>query len=191
MTRTPEYDVSADIPERPEPRPCGPCSLCCKLLNVPELNKPQGKWCEHVMHGKGCAIHATRPAVCRPYQCAWTISPHLPDSWRPDRAGFLAHRSADNALHIFNDDATPNAWRQEPFYSQIKSWSYRTGTPDDTQIIVHSQGKMSVVFPEGAIEVGPESNDPIYSGYEAVNGRRVPYARFGPPPASPTQPGVT
>ena len=35
-------------------RECGSCSLCCKVYNVPEIEKPAGKWCRHCTPGKGC-----------------------------------------------------------------------------------------------------------------------------------------
>src|SRR5262249_20143690 len=32
-------------------RQCGDCSLCCKLLNVPEVGKPANDWCPHCRPG--------------------------------------------------------------------------------------------------------------------------------------------
>ena len=33
--------------ERNNPRRCGGCTLCCKLLPMPELDKRAGKPCQH------------------------------------------------------------------------------------------------------------------------------------------------
>src|SRR5436305_14221849 len=43
------------------PRSCGDCTLCCKLLSITELEKPIGKWCPHCEIGKGCKIYDCRP----------------------------------------------------------------------------------------------------------------------------------
>lgn len=154
--------------------------MCCKVLDIndPEFTKPGGVWCQHIVHGKGCGIYATRPGVCQRYQCAWSISPHMADEWRPDRAKFVAHRSDEKTLHIINDPDFPDACRREPYYSQILSWSRRTGAPTDVIVHIYSRGETSIVFPEGEVNVGASNDRPIYSGYEMRNGKRVPYARY-------------
>ncbi len=69
-------------------RPCGECQLCCKLFPVPVLEKPAGAWCRHSC-AAGCAIHASRPEVCRQYDCYWRDHDDLPDNCRPDRIGVV------------------------------------------------------------------------------------------------------
>lgn len=157
--------------------------MCCKVLHIedPALTKAGGVWCPQVVAGSGCGIYETRPATCRRYQCAWTISPHMGEDWRPDRAGFLAHRSDDGTLHVIVDEDRPDDWKREPYYSTIRGWSLRRGEGNDTMIVVHARGHQLVVFPEAEIDVGPVSNDPIYSGYELNDGKRVPYARYNIP----------
>src|SRR5436190_7565495 len=81
----------ADVGVLAAPKPCGDCSLCCKILDIPELEKPGGVWCRHFAKGRGCGVHADRPQVCRGYQCTWTWTAPLDERWRPDRAGFLIH----------------------------------------------------------------------------------------------------
>lgn len=154
------------------------------FIDEPELKKPANVRCQHLVE-RGCGIYENRPPVCRKYLCAWTISPHMSDAWRPNIAGFLAHRSDDGKiLHIFTDnDTAPEGWRREPYYSQIRSWSVRRGVPADLLILVHSRGRMIVVFPEGEIDVGPESEAAVInSGYRNENGRSVPYAYIEPGP---------
>jgi len=61
MTLTEADDGSASMtfgPKPPGARVCGSCSLCCKLLPIPPLNKPAGKRCDYQRHGKGCTIYA-------------------------------------------------------------------------------------------------------------------------------------
>src|ERR1700733_13892827 len=78
-------------------RPCGECSLCCKLLPITKkegagdpdfpFDKPAGTWCRHCAPGHGgCKIWDTAlPNLCRTYQCLWKVNPAMPDEWRPDK----------------------------------------------------------------------------------------------------------
>lgn len=68
-------------------RTCGTCSLCCTLLRVDALRKLGGVDCVHQdVSGPGCAIHASRPAICRRYRCLW-LAGGLEPGDRPDRLG--------------------------------------------------------------------------------------------------------
>src|SRR4051794_7389373 len=63
-------------------RACGSCSLCCKLLPIRELEKPENKWCVHCKPASGgCTIYADRPPSCREFACHWLISKNLGDEW--------------------------------------------------------------------------------------------------------------
>ena len=67
-------------------RRCGSCSLCCRLLDVPRVDKPKNDWCPHCRPGKGgCAIYDRRPQVCRGYACEW-LAGRLGDECFPPRA---------------------------------------------------------------------------------------------------------
>jgi Fe-S-cluster containining protein len=67
-------------------RSCGPCSLCCTLLRVDELNKRAGHDCVHQRGEQGCGIYETRPQICRSYMCLWRQG-GLGDDERPDLTG--------------------------------------------------------------------------------------------------------
>lgn len=75
-------------------RNCGECTLCCKLMGVPELKKPSAKWCVSCDQGKGCTVYEERPQSCRNFQCFWLMDENFPDEFRPDRI---------HALAAFND----------------------------------------------------------------------------------------
>jgi len=78
-------------------RPCGECSMCCKLLSITKkegvgdadfpFDKPADTWCPHCAPGRGgCKIWDTNlPNLCRTYQCRWKVDPHMPEDWRPDK----------------------------------------------------------------------------------------------------------
>jgi hypothetical protein len=106
-------------------RACGSCSLCCKLLKIPELNnKPAGVWCPHCKPGKGgCQIYPNRPDVCRKFACRWLVDHRtIPDHWQPTKAQMFIWISLPT-LWITVDPHFPDAWRQEPYYSEIKEFS--------------------------------------------------------------------
>ncbi len=95
--------------ERAAARSCGPCSLCCSVLRVDDLEKPAGMNCRHqlgvpagdpdeamIADGSqpspigpvagGCGIYHDRPSICRAYQCLWRQG-GLEDDERPDETG--------------------------------------------------------------------------------------------------------
>jgi hypothetical protein len=66
-TRRPEADLAPA-------RACGPCRVCCRLPDIPELNKPLNTWCRHCDTESAespCRIYGYRPRVCREFDCAW------------------------------------------------------------------------------------------------------------------------
>lgn len=102
---------------------CGECGLCCKLLKIEELDKPQGKWCGHCKPGKGCTAYETRPGACRSFSCLWLASRENPadgislaDELRPDRYKVMltlgGWRNENLVLHEDPDFA--GAWRTNP-----------------------------------------------------------------------------
>lgn len=104
-------------------RSCGSCTMCCKIFDIPQINKLYGQWCPHVRQGRGCGIYETRPDVCRTYHCAWLLHPHLGPEWKPERAKFTLDFIDQDDLRVMVDPKTPHAWKQQPYYAQIKSWA--------------------------------------------------------------------
>src|SRR5690242_9832248 len=109
-------------------RTCGTCSLCCKLLAVPEFNKPKNVMCQHATSpGTGCAIYATRPDGCRRFVCNWLKDTALGDHWKPERSKIIVSRSrGGKGVRISVDPDAKDAWRREPYYGQIKEWARAT-----------------------------------------------------------------
>lgn len=68
---------------------CDGCTICCKILEIKAINKKAWERCKHCENG--CTIYATRPAVCREFECAY-----LAGSWRselrPDRCGVMIYK---------------------------------------------------------------------------------------------------
>ena len=104
-------------------RRCGPCSQCCKVFDVPELQSPAGEWCRHVKRGGGCGAYETRPQVCRGFLCQWVLDPSIPHRFRPDLTKVVLSAAGDEArpsLVANCDPGNPLAWRREPIYGLLK-----------------------------------------------------------------------
>ena len=145
--------------------------MCCKVLDVPELEKPANHWCPHVVKGRGCGIHETRPAICRGYQCRWTLDETLGDAWKPDRCKFiLSSNRSGQGLWVDVDVSAPDAWRREPFYSQFKTWS-RAAASGAGYVAVRVGERVWIVFPEEEVETpGLQMNMDLKVGYRHASG---------------------
>ena len=55
MSETVRFCVM-DIPGKA----CGPCSMCCQVLEIVELKKTAGILCKDCVAGGGCGIYAVR-----------------------------------------------------------------------------------------------------------------------------------
>ena len=142
-------------------RTCGSCSMCCKVLGIPEVNSLPGQWCVHVAQGRGCAIHATRPDSCRAFYCHYLRNPNLGPEWKPDRAKFvLSVEAGGRRMVVAPDPKLPSAWRQAPYYAQLKRWAL-AGLGANHQVLVFEGKRATAILPDrdvdlGTVEVGDE-----------------------------------
>jgi len=138
-------------------RACGSCSLCCKLLPIRELEKPENQWCVHCRPGNGgCGIYAERPASCRGFVCDWLVNPHLGDEWYPGRAKMFVHYNYDPlgnmGLYVIVDPARPDSWRREPHFSHLKTWALNNLRARKMRLYVAVGRQTFLVLPDAAIE---------------------------------------
>jgi hypothetical protein len=135
-------------------RHCGSCSLCCKVLDVPELQKPPGEWCKHMAPGRGCAMHEVRPFVCRAFYCEWIIARGLGPEWKPDKARFvLVKRGRRLTAHV--DRGVPGAWQKAPYYENFKSWAADGARQDPMhRVDVMIGQRLIVVLPDRDVDLG-------------------------------------
>jgi hypothetical protein len=77
---------------------CNGCTLCCKLLDIPWMNSPVGKYCSKCMVGGGCLIYDNAPEECKKYQCAYSQMENATIDLRPDKCHVIFERFND---HIF------------------------------------------------------------------------------------------
>ena len=87
-------------------RDCGPCSLCCKVLDVPGVTVA-GAWCAWAKKKKGCAIHHVRPEACRAFDCLWRQGAG-PEEMRPDKIHAVLAATPDGQGLVVHEDP---GWR--------------------------------------------------------------------------------
>ncbi len=81
-------------------RPCGGCTMCCKVPAIPEIGKAPGAWCEHCEKGLGCRIYDRRPEPCQGFHCLWKVMPDFPEELRPDKCKVIWTMSEDGDVAI-------------------------------------------------------------------------------------------
>ena len=140
-------------------RGCGGCTLCCKVMEVPEIDKPAGAWCPSCKVGEGCGIYATRPGNCRTFACGFLHDPGLDERWRPSNARFLLVILAPEVrVTAYVDSQRPDAWRREPYLSTLRRWS-RTAIAHHGLIDIFIAGRSIIVLPDREVDIGTVQPD--------------------------------
>lgn len=142
-------------------RDCDGCTLCCKVMNVPELSKPAGTWCQHCVVTSGCGIHATRPDVCRNYFCAYITNAKLGPEWKPSDCKFvISYEEGGSRIAIYADTQRPDAWRREPFLSTFRAWA-QAGVRHQGQVVVFVARHVFVILPDRIVDLGDVAPDEL------------------------------
>jgi hypothetical protein len=129
-------------------RSCAGCTLCCSLLSVAELDKPPLVTCAHCDAQGGCGIYQHRPTECRQFYCGYRLDPALDARWKPSRCKLVvAFEEHPCAVVIHVDAGAADAWREEPFYSQIKRWA-RAAARGQGQVVVWQGDTKIVIAPD-------------------------------------------
>jgi hypothetical protein len=126
-------------------------------MAIEELAKPASSWCPHCKPGRGCLVYATRPAECRSYACLWLTDDRLDQRWKPSRSKLVLTTSQDG-LEIRCDPGFPDAWRGEPFHSQIRRWAV-SGEAHDVTVVVITGEKMILVTAAREFDLGVVRQD--------------------------------
>ena len=135
-------------------RTCGTCTLCCKLFPVPPLQKAAGQWCPHVVQGRGCGIHATRPDLCRAFDCQWIENPDLGPEWKPEISKFvLSIYPGTNSLAVTVDPGFPANWRQPAYLPSLRRWA-GAALAQGNQVLVFTGRKVTAILPDREQDLG-------------------------------------
>jgi hypothetical protein len=131
---------------------CGECTLCCKVMAIEALAKPANSWCPQCRPARGCLIYADRPAECQTFRCLWLLNDLLDQRWKPSKSRFVLTTSEDG-IEVRCDPGFPDAWRKEPFRSEINQWAISGETHDVTVIVITGE-KMILITPEREFDLG-------------------------------------
>ena len=142
-----------------EGRRCGTCTLCCKVMTVEALGKPNGQWCPHCIKGRGCAIYPDRPNECRTFNCGYLLWPELGEHWLPARSKLVvAFKPDGKEIIVHVDPGVPHAWRAEPYYSEIRNMAGNAvGTP--YTVFVQIGRRVIAVLPDREVDLGVVAED--------------------------------
>jgi hypothetical protein len=125
---------------------CGLCSLCCKLIEVPNLAKA-GEWCPHCCPGTvggGCMIHNDRPEYCKGFHCFWRAE-SWPDEYRPDRSKVIFEALPGvKTILISVDPDKPDAWKKKSILAVIEKLR-KKGRP----LVLKTQNDSEMFIPSG------------------------------------------
>ena len=136
-------------------RECGSCTLCCKVYNIPEINKPAGKWCTHCKPGKGCTIHNALPEQCAAFNCMWRTEASMDRHWKPDQSKMVVTISPVNGfINVQVDASAPQAWRKQPYYGQLHQWA-RNNLQKGIYVIVFVNQMATLIMPDQDVPIGP------------------------------------
>ncbi len=83
------------------PRACGTCNLCCNLLRIKELRKPEFALCSFWDKERHCTIYDKKPMECSRFKCLW-LKGVIPSSERPDRTGIIIY-AAGTAVYFLEE----------------------------------------------------------------------------------------
>jgi hypothetical protein len=140
-------------------RVCGDCSLCCKLLEIEELGKPEGQWCRHCRPGAGgCTVYEERPRACQTFSCRWLLNPGIGDAWLPTKCRMVVFTATDQnmggvMLAVYVDPGSPNVWRGEPHHGQLVEWARAGLRAGLFRVFVHVRERAYLVLPSRDVEI--------------------------------------
>jgi hypothetical protein len=156
-------------------RSCGTCTLCCKVYEVPVLNKPEGKWCGHCAPGKGCGIWQTRPEFCRDFHCLWINDASFSAEWKPEIAKFVMNiQDGGDQIVVMVDPGQRHAWKRAPYYASFKAMADQLWAEKRMTVVVFDGVNKILVLPEEDVVIGGVREDVRYSVTATpIPGRRV------------------
>ncbi len=135
-----------------EARHCGDCSLCCKVLGIPELEKAKDAWCPNFAAGTGCRIYEDRPASCRNFSCRWLTDASMGPEWKPSVCKMVLD-AKPRMLVVHVDPAVSRPWRAEPYYSVLKRLSAQ-GLGRSIIVLVIERRRNIVILPDREVDLG-------------------------------------
>lgn len=147
-------------------RTCAECTLCCTIMGIKELEKPRNTVCPHARDGVCCTIYETRPRECALFYCSWLYTPDLGAHWRPAECGMVLYYDPHSRrMEVHVDEGKPNAWRDAPYYDELKAWA-RASAPERGQVIVWVGEQLTAILPDRDKPLGEMHTDELLVSVE-------------------------
>lgn len=142
-------------------RSCEGCAMCCYMLKIDALDKPDGHWCAHCPTKKRCGIHGEHPQECRDFHCGYLTVASLDESWKPSKSKIIMAAELDGQrMTAIVDPARPDAWRKEPYYGTLKAWA-EAAVPYNGQVVVRVGPRYWVILPDRDVDLGEVGEDEV------------------------------
>jgi hypothetical protein len=130
-------------------------------MGIKELEKPRNTVCPHSRDGVCCTIYDARPRECALFYCTWLYAPDLGAHWRPAECGMVLHYDPHSLrMEVHVDEARPQAWREAPFYDELKAWA-RASAPVRGQVIVWIGEQLTAILPDRDKPLGEMRTDQL------------------------------
>ncbi len=143
----------------PADRSCAGCTLCCRLLRVDSLAKPALADCVHCTADVACNIYPQRPQDCRDYACGYLLGADVAEHWEPRRSGMVIQISDDPAkILVHVDPGRPDAWRADPYYSDLRAWS-ALALEREARVYVVVGAETTIILPDRHVDLGVLGDD--------------------------------
>jgi hypothetical protein len=152
--------VTEGVPATVKGRTCGTCTLCCKVLKIPETDSAKGDWCAQCAVGKGCRIYEERPQRCRDFMCGYLVWDAVPDHWHPAKSRIVIVGELGFRTNFTVDPGAPGRWREQPWYNDIKALAVLS-FQQNRQVLVTVGAKVIAILPDRDLELGPVGDDEV------------------------------
>jgi hypothetical protein len=159
---------------------CGGCTLCCKVMSVPAIDKAAGAWCQHCKAGTGCGIYDTRPTACADFMCGFLTTPSLGEEWRPVTSRLIIETNKEEGTTlVYVDPARPDAWKRQPYYAALQNWA-RWALAHKQRVVVRTGTRTIMVMPDHAIDFGTVYRDEVLVVFPSprTNGSGADYQAY-------------
>ena len=91
-------------------------------------------------------------AECQTFSCLWLVDDQFDQHWKPSKSKLVLTTSEDG-IEVRCDPGFPNAWRKEPFWSEIREWAISGETHDVTVVGIVGQ-RMTLITPDREFDLG-------------------------------------
>ncbi len=101
---------------------------------------------------------------------------HYTPDWKPERCKFVM--SVDPVTRFLNiqlDPGNPNAFRVEPFYSQLRTWAAQM-IPEERFVMVFNNKHATIVLPDKEVSLGQLGDGDRLMPHRQITPRGITYA---------------